>query len=97
LKCLAGYHEDMDLFIASRALELFVYEATATRSIDGLLTKLTTLVLRLEDLFKDRPRAGRVFEKILKCDEVLEPLRVYWLATGILLSRWCSQILGSGH
>jgi len=76
LKCLAGYHEDMDLFIASRALELFVYEATATRSIDGLLTKLTTLVLRLEDLFKDRPRAGRVFEKILKCDEVLEPLRV---------------------
>jgi len=76
LRCLAGYHEDTDLLVASRALELFVYEATATRSVDGLLTKLTTLVLRLEDLFKDTSKAGRVFEKILKCDEVLEPLRV---------------------
>jgi hypothetical protein len=73
---LAGYHEDTDLLVASRALELFVYEVTATRSVDGLLTKLTTLVLRLEDLFKDSHKAGRVFEKILKCDEVLEPLRV---------------------
>jgi hypothetical protein len=72
LKCFTGPYEDSDLFIALPALRNFVSEVGKTQSVDGFLVKLTTFVLRLEDLFGGSRRAGEVLRKVLLCDEVQE-------------------------
>ena len=72
MKCIAGPYEDSDIFIALPALKNFVSEVGKTRSVDGFLVKLTTFVLRLEDLFGGSRRAGEVLRKVLLCDEVQE-------------------------
>jgi len=76
LKCLAGHYMDTDLVVASRALEMLIHEVCSARSIDGILTKFTTFVLRLEDLFRNYADARRVFEKVLMCDELQDVLAV---------------------
>jgi hypothetical protein len=48
-----------------RAVELFLDEVRGVRSIDGFLVKLTTFVLRLEEVFKDDVGVGRVLENVL--------------------------------
>jgi hypothetical protein len=48
-----------------RAVELFLNEVRGVRSIDGFLVKLTTFVLRLEEVFKDDVGVSRVLENVL--------------------------------
>lgn len=76
MKCLAGHYMDTDLVVASRALEMFIHEVCSARSVDGILTKFTTFVLRLEDLFRNCADARRVFEKVLMCEELQDVLAV---------------------
>ena len=58
------------------ALKSLVNELGSVHSVDGFLTKLTTFVLRLEDLFGEHRSARRVFEKVLACEELELFLRV---------------------
>jgi len=67
---------DTDFVVASRALEMFIHEVCSARSVDGILTKFTTFVLRLEDLFRNCADARRVFEKVLMCEELQDVLAV---------------------
>jgi hypothetical protein len=48
-----------------RIVELFLNEVRGVRSIDGFLVKLTTFVLRLEEVFKDDVGVSRVLENVL--------------------------------
>jgi hypothetical protein len=75
VKCLSTRVSDHDILIAQRAVEMFVNEAKNLSTVDGYLIKLTTLVLRLEDVWRDKSRSRRAFEKILMCDEVRDSLR----------------------
>jgi len=74
VKCLSTRVSDHDILIAQRAVEMFVNEAKNLSTVDGYLIKLTTLVLRLEDVWRDKSRPRRAFEKILICDEVRDSL-----------------------
>uniref|UniRef100_A0A7C4BDF5 Uncharacterized protein n=1 Tax=Ignisphaera aggregans TaxID=334771 RepID=A0A7C4BDF5_9CREN len=75
MKCLSTHVSDNDILIAQRSVEMFVNEAKNLSTVDGCLIKLATLVLRLEDVWRDKSRSRKAFEKILMCDEVRDSLR----------------------